>query len=68
MRYLSDDDLKNTRPAEDARLRSPIPTQVVSNGEFTPLPQTAEQRRVFLAQGSERSNLRYGYVAKAPSP
>ena len=46
MRYLSDDDLKNTRPAEDARLRSPIPTQIVSNGEFTPLPQTAEQRRV----------------------
>ena len=36
MRYLSDDDLTRTRPAET------IP----------------------LAQGTERSNLRYGYVAK----
>ncbi len=32
MRYLSDDDLKQTRPAEAARMHSPIPTQVVSNG------------------------------------
>jgi hypothetical protein len=33
-------------PAESASFRSPIPTQIVSNGEFTPLPQTREQRRV----------------------
>src|SRR5687767_3310420 len=46
MRYLSDDDLKRTRPAEGASLRSPVPTQVVSNGEFTPPPQTAAQRSV----------------------
>ena len=48
MRYLSDDDLKQTRPAETATLRSPIPTQVVSNGEYTPMPQTADQRSVAL--------------------
>ena len=46
MRYLSDDDLTRTRPAETMPLRSPIPTQVVSNGEFTPLPQTPDQCRV----------------------
>ena len=46
MRYLSDDDLTRTRPAETISCRSPIPTQVVSNGEFTPLPQTADQRSV----------------------
>jgi uncharacterized protein len=46
MRYLSDDDLTRTRPAETISLRSPIPTQVVSNGEFTPLPQTPDQRSV----------------------
>ena len=46
MRYLSDDDLKRTRPAEAATLRSPVPTQVVSNGEFTPPPQTSAQRSV----------------------
>jgi len=46
MRYLSDDDLTRTRPAETISCRSPIPTQVVSNGEFTPLPQSEDQRRV----------------------
>src|SRR5262245_17725422 len=46
MRYLSDDDLKQTLPAETRRLLSPIPTQVVSNGEYTPTPQTEAQRAV----------------------
>src|SRR5437867_5948441 len=44
--YLSDAELKRTAPAEVAAFRGPIPTQIVSNGEFTPLPQTPEQRRV----------------------
>lgn len=52
MRYLSDDDLMQTRPAEAARMHSPIPTQVVHG--FAPL-------------GAARSNLRYGYVAKGVS-
>src|SRR5699024_7895498 len=42
----SDDDLRRLSPAETATLDTPIPTQMISNGEFTPLPQTAEQRRV----------------------
>jgi predicted TIM-barrel fold metal-dependent hydrolase len=46
MRYLSDDELRKLGRAEDARLASPIPTQMVSNGEFDPLPQTPEQKRV----------------------
>jgi len=44
--YLSDEELKRTAPAEIASFRSPVPTQIVSNGEFNPLPQTPEQRRV----------------------
>src|SRR5262245_21534761 len=44
--YLSDDELSRTDPAEVATFRSPIPTQIVSNGEFNPLPQTREQRQV----------------------
>ncbi len=40
MRYLSDDDLRSLSPAETATLATPIPTQMISNGEFTPLPQT----------------------------
>ena len=45
MNYLSSDELERVQPAENAAA-SPVPTQIVSNGEFTPLPQTAEQRQV----------------------
>ena len=34
------------RPAETASFPSPIPTQFVSSDEFTPPPQTAQQKRV----------------------
>jgi predicted TIM-barrel fold metal-dependent hydrolase len=44
--YLSDQELKQVAPAESASFRSPIPTQIVSNGEFNPIPQTPDQRRV----------------------
>ena len=46
MRYFSDEAIKLAQPAEQLPLRTPIPTQVVSNGEFTPLPQSEDQRRV----------------------
>src|SRR6266480_6642099 len=44
--YLSEEELSRTAPAELASFKSPIPTQIVSNGEFNPLPQTLEQQRV----------------------
>jgi hypothetical protein len=44
--WLSEDELRQTAPAESAAFRGPIPTQVVSNGEYMPSPQTDEQRRV----------------------
>jgi len=44
--YLSDAELQRTAPAEVAAHRGPVPTQIVSNGEYNPLPQTREQRRV----------------------
>jgi uncharacterized protein len=44
--YLSDEELQRTAPAETVSFRSPVPTQIVSNGEFNPLPQTREQQRV----------------------
>src|SRR5690242_5840681 len=43
---LSEAELARTAPADEATFRAPVPTQIVSNGEFNPLPQTAEQRRV----------------------
>src|SRR3989475_2803154 len=44
--YLSDEELTRTAPAEVASFASPVPTQIVSNGEFNPLPQTREQQRL----------------------
>ncbi|MFQ5567454.1 MAG: amidohydrolase family protein [Paracoccaceae bacterium] len=44
--YLSEDELKRVAPAETSSFRSPIPTQIVSNGEYNPPPQTREQQRV----------------------
>ena len=44
--YLSNEELRRMAPAELASFKSPIPTQIVSNGEFNPLPQTRDQQRV----------------------
>ena len=44
--YLSPRELEQVAPAEVASFRSPVPTQVVSNGEYNPPPQTDDQRRV----------------------
>ncbi len=43
--FLSGRELARTKPAERAAFRSPVPTRMVSNGEFNPLPQTTQQRR-----------------------
>ncbi|MFN6100542.1 MAG: hypothetical protein ACK423_02195, partial [Burkholderiales bacterium] len=32
--------------ADEAAFRSPIPTQIVSNGEYNPMPQTEKQKKV----------------------
>ena len=52
MRFVSDDELATLTPAEQRDVASPIPTQVVSNGEFTPMPQSDDQRRVEARIGS----------------
>jgi predicted TIM-barrel fold metal-dependent hydrolase len=46
MGFLTDDEIAALRPARDAMFRSPIPTQVVSSDEFSPIPQTAQQMQV----------------------
>jgi predicted TIM-barrel fold metal-dependent hydrolase len=43
--YFSEREFDEVEPAENA-FRSPIPTQVISNGEFNPPPQTAQQKQV----------------------
>jgi hypothetical protein len=44
--YLTPRELAQTEPADEKAFRSPVPTQIVSNGEFNPMPQTAQQRAV----------------------
>lgn len=43
--FLSKRELDQTEPAETA-YPSPVPTQIISNGEFNPLPQTEQQKKV----------------------
>src|ERR1700752_3453602 len=44
--HMSERELAETLPAQRNAFRSPVPTQVVSNGEYNPPAQTAEQREV----------------------
>lgn len=44
--WLDKKTLAGLRSAEDAAFASPLPTRVVSNGEFLPPPQTPQQREV----------------------
>ena len=44
--HLSDDEMTRVVGAENAIFRSPIPTQIVSNGEYMPPPQNEKQKQV----------------------
>jgi predicted TIM-barrel fold metal-dependent hydrolase len=44
--WLSDEQLERCAPAEAEPFHSPIPTRMVSNGEYMPHPQTDQQRHV----------------------
>ena len=65
--HMSDEEYEQCDYADEAAFRSPIPTQVVSNGEYNPMPQTEDQRKVeglIKEMGGERSNASYGYISK----
>jgi predicted TIM-barrel fold metal-dependent hydrolase len=44
--WLSDGQLERCDPAENESFQSPVPTRMVSNGEYMPFPQTEKQRHV----------------------
>src|SRR5262245_12538939 len=44
--WLTPRELQEVIPAEQAPFASPVPTQIVSNGEYNPLPQTERQKQV----------------------
>jgi hypothetical protein len=44
---LTDEQLAQCTPADETEgFESPIPTQMVSNGEYMPVPQTPQQQQV----------------------
>jgi len=44
--WLSDEQLAKCAPAETEEFPSPVPTRMVSNGEYMPIAQTEKQKRV----------------------
>jgi len=44
--WLSDEQLEHVGPAEDEPFQGPVPTRMISNGEYMPFPQTDQQRHV----------------------
>src|SRR5712691_757937 len=44
--WLSDEQLERCAPAESDDFQSPVPTRMISNGEYMPYPQTQKQQRV----------------------
>ncbi|MCH2172766.1 amidohydrolase family protein [Myxococcota bacterium] len=60
--WLSEREMREVAPAELDESASPVPTRVVSNGEFNPLPQTRQQKRVEsrIAELGDRLGSRVG--------
>jgi len=44
--WFSDEQLTKVAPAETEPFQSPVPTRMVSNGEYMPFPQTEKQKHV----------------------
>ncbi len=44
--HMSDDEMKMVDAADEVAFHSPVPTQMVSNGEYNPIPQTEKQAQV----------------------
>ena len=61
--FLTPEDMAELKPAAHA-FPSPIPTQVISNGEFLPAPQNARQREVEsrIQDAAGRLSARHGQI------
>src|SRR5947209_7547539 len=44
--WLSDEQLERCAPAEEEPFQGPVPTRMISNGEYMPYPQTQKQKHV----------------------
>jgi uncharacterized protein len=65
--WLSDKEMENVAPAEQASFHSPVPTQIVSSGEYNPLPQTRQQRKVewLIKELGDQYGKRHGVTRRA---
>src|SRR5258708_19401037 len=44
--WLSNEQLERCAPAETEPFQGPVPTRMISNGEYMPFPQTQKQKQV----------------------
>ena len=60
--WLSDKQLARCAPAETEPFQSPVPTRMVSNGEYMPHPQTRQQKHVEyrIQELAERTSKKLG--------
>lgn len=60
--WFSDKEWETVQGAEKKAFDSPVPTQIVSNGEYNPMPQTEQQRKVegMIKDLGEQYARRYG--------
>jgi uncharacterized protein len=65
--WLSDKEMEHVAPAEQASFHSPVPTQIVSSGEYNPLPQTRQQRKVewLIKELGDQYGKRHGVTRRA---
>jgi uncharacterized protein len=65
--WLSDKEMEHVAPAEQASFHSPVPTQIVSSGEYNPLPQTRQQRKVewLIKELGDQYGKRHGVSRRA---
>lgn len=59
---MTDRELSECDVAEVSAFESPIPTQIVSNGEYNPMPQTPKQKQVeaLIGEMADREAKRHG--------
>ena len=65
--FLTKRELAQTESAERLDFKSPVPTRMVSNGEFNPLPQTKRQRQ-FEERLKDLSEANARELGIGPSP
>lgn len=59
---MTESEIAECAVAEESAFESPIPTQIISNGEYNPMPQTPKQKQVesLIAELADKEAKRHG--------